>query len=447
MLKQLAYPKITSTDSLTKKLTPARVDSFTCPEGKKQDFLRDTEQPGLGLRVTATGAKSYIFQGKLAGDVVRMTIGDVKTLALSQARDKAAELRVMIRAGRDPRIVKADRVAADIAKRLADKQHREAAIEAKKHTFEKMLFAYCDYLQALGRDSHKDARSIFNLHVVQAWPKVAVKPATEVTPEEIADMMRLLFEAGKGRTANKLRSYVRAAYAVAKSARTKPSIPVLFKNFKVIHNPAAETSPDSSKNKADKNPLLLEDLLAYWQIIKSMDGLHGAVLRLHLLTGGQRIAQLVKLLTADITPDTITIYDGKGRPGTEPRPHSLPLIPAAKKALDEAASGGSYALSTDGGKTNIHPTTLLEWAQEATKDALPGFTSKRIRSGVETLLSKQGFSREMRGRLQSHGIAGVQDRHYDGHDYLLEKRRMLMALYNILEQKKTKVIPLHRNAA
>ena len=31
----------------------------------------------------------------------------------------------------------------------------------------------------------------------------------------------------------------------------------------------------------------------------------------------------------------------------------------------------------------------------------------------------------MRGHLQSHGLTGVQARHYDGHDYMREKRSAL----------------------
>lgn len=327
-------------------------------------------------------------------------------------------------------------------KREQVKQAYKAKLDAKEQTLVRLLFDYCDHLEALGRSSHRDARSIFNLHIVVAFPAIANKSVIAVTPEDIADMMRRLLEAGKGRTANKLRSYVGAAYEVAKSARLSPVVPVKFKAFKITFNPASETVPDSKQNRADKNPLQHDDLITYWKTIKAVPGLRGAVLRIHLLTGGQRIAQLVALLTDDITPSTITIYDGKGRPGKESRSHILPLIPAAKTALDEAATGGVYALSTDNGETHVHSTTLLKWAQEATKDVIPGFTPKRIRSGVETLLSKLGFSKEIRGRLQSHGIAGVQDRSYDGHDYLPEKRKALLALYTALEQKKTKITPV-----
>ena len=111
------------------KLTPGRVDKAVCPAGRQQIILRDFEQPGLGLRVTAAGAKAYIFQGKLAGQLIRMTLGDLQTLTLSDARDRAGELRTMVRSGRDPRQVKAERTAADIAQREKAKADRLPAIE------------------------------------------------------------------------------------------------------------------------------------------------------------------------------------------------------------------------------------------------------------------------------------------------------------------------------
>jgi hypothetical protein len=52
---------------------------------------------------------------------------------------------------------------------------------------------------------------------------------------------------------------------------------------------------------------------------------------------------------------------------------------------------------------------------------------------VETLLARAKISEGHRGRLQSHGISGVQNRHYDGHDYMGEKRHALETLFNLLK--------------
>src|SRR3546814_3321916 len=41
------------------KLTPGRIASAVCPDGKQQAFLRDSEQPGLGLRTTAARSEEH----------------------------------------------------------------------------------------------------------------------------------------------------------------------------------------------------------------------------------------------------------------------------------------------------------------------------------------------------------------------------------------------------
>ena len=309
----------------------------------------------------------------------------------------------------------------------------ESSDQGSQLTLEKLLMAYCAYLEKNEKKSHKDARNIFKKDVIRAWPTIAALPANEITSEQIADMLRLVHENGHARTSNKLRSYMRAAYQVAKSAKNKASIPALFKSFKVTNNPVADTEPDTGANQSDRNPLTVVEMQTYWNCIKSLSGLKGSVLRLHLLTGGLRIEQLVNLKTSNSNDNTITLYDIKGRAGKAlSRPYITPLIPCAALDLKNCEPEGTFAISTDRGITHLSAITLSKWSRIAVGSKIPNFTAKRIRSGVETLLAKQKFSKDLRGRLQSHGISGVQDKHYDGHDYVDEKREMLEALFKTL---------------
>jgi hypothetical protein len=221
----------------------------------------------------------------------------------------------------------------------AQRQAKQAAMESKRraaaNSLENLLSDYFDHLEKIGRRSHKDARSIFKLHVIEAWPKVVAMPAKDVRGEHLADMMRRLIDAGKGRTANKLRSYARVAYQTGKAARSKPSIPVSFKAYEIASNPVAETEPDEAQNRADKGPMNAEEMRSYWHAIKRLPGFKGSLLRLHLLTGGQRIEQLVNLQTADIASC------GKSRPGRKGgcgsmggwRRQAPRFCPAAKQRL------------------------------------------------------------------------------------------------------------------
>lgn len=438
------------------KSTTGQVINGLVP-GKFANLGKVDPSGSLEVRKLSSGAVIFYWRFTISGKTERVAIGNYDSSApptsIKPADKGGYSAKAAMRAAQDLAQKHQDNKSAGgypaiVAAEKENKRKDAAAKDAAaKQTLQSLLDDYCDHLEALGRTSYKDARSIFKLHVTEAWPKIAAMPANQVTGEEIADMMRRVLELGKGRTANKLRSYVRAAYQTARAARSKASIPVHFKTYNVVANPAADTEPDESQNKADKRPLSAEELRTYWQTIMPMPGFKGALLRLHLLTGGQRIEQLVNLLSSNVMGDAILLYDGKGRPGKPPRPHTVPLIPSAAAALIKCKPKGTFALSTDHGNTHLAATTLSAWAVEAAAD-IPGFQAKRIRSGVETLLASVGVSSEIRGRLQSHGIAGVQARHYDGHDYMSEKRTALETLHKLLNQKQAEnVTPIKRKRA
>jgi len=198
-------------------------------------------------------------------------------------------------------------------KRFATSKAVEA--ERSSRTLHKLLDAYVAHLKTQGRRSHVDANQIFQRHVIEAWPVLAQIPAADVTPEQVLDLLRRLIEAGKGRTANKLRSYLRAAYQCALDVRTMASIPVEFKDLAIVFNPAAQTRRLPQFDRADKRPLSRAELRAYWRLIRARPGVEAATLRLHLLTGGPRIEQFVRLRWADVGREAMTIFDGKAGRG------------------------------------------------------------------------------------------------------------------------------------
>lgn len=113
------------------RFTAGRVVDFQCEEGKSQSFLWDSDSPGLGLRATSNGAKSFMFQAKLNGQTVRITIGSPDTWAIPAAQAEARRLKVLIDGGQDPRQLRADAVAAQQAARAA-KEAEELALQAQQ---------------------------------------------------------------------------------------------------------------------------------------------------------------------------------------------------------------------------------------------------------------------------------------------------------------------------
>tara|TARA_R110002110_G_scaffold14698_1_gene67582 strand:- start:4742 stop:5941 length:1200 start_codon:yes stop_codon:yes gene_type:complete len=75
---------------------------MAAPGKQAQAFYRDSALPGFGLRVTNTGAKSYIVEKRIKGKVKRMTIGRHGPLTPEKARIKAVELLGDITVGKDP---------------------------------------------------------------------------------------------------------------------------------------------------------------------------------------------------------------------------------------------------------------------------------------------------------------------------------------------------------
>ena len=112
------------------ELTAGLIESLTCPTGKTQAFLRDTESPGLRVRVTPAGAKSYVFEGKLNRQTIRRTVGDVRNWTIPAARVEANRLRSLLDLGTDPREVEREKLAAATAKRNDAKRHATTVGEA-----------------------------------------------------------------------------------------------------------------------------------------------------------------------------------------------------------------------------------------------------------------------------------------------------------------------------
>jgi integrase len=96
--------------------TAERIKSYQCEQGKQQTIHWDAKIPGLGLRVTQTGTRAYIFESRLFGKTIRITIGDPRSWDLGKARAEGARLKTLINQGLDPRELKAQAQAAHEAK-------------------------------------------------------------------------------------------------------------------------------------------------------------------------------------------------------------------------------------------------------------------------------------------------------------------------------------------
>jgi integrase len=91
--------------------TSDRIAGFKCPKEKQQAIYWDAKAPGLGVRVTSAGAKSYIFETRLHGKTLRVTIGDQRTWTIGKAQAEARRLKTLTDQGIDPRQFAAEKAA------------------------------------------------------------------------------------------------------------------------------------------------------------------------------------------------------------------------------------------------------------------------------------------------------------------------------------------------
>lgn len=413
------------------RLTNQRVERATCPRGKNQAFLWDTETPRLALRTTAAGAKAFIYEGKLDRRTIRLTIGKPTDWTIDSARKEARRLQALIDQGIDPRDLKREqREARETAEKEAKK--------AKTNTLKALLDLYADHCLAQGKRRFAAAvRSATKCHLTEAAPDLAGTPAKDITPEQVAGLVRRVMEAGKGRTAGSFRSYLAAAFNCARKAPVSAELPAAFIDFDIKSNPV-DPVPAIPVN-ARQRTLSKDELKAY---LKALDGADriDMVLKLAVYAGGQRMSQLLRTRVEDYGPEakTLTLWDPKGNRKT-PRKHIVPLgamgASIVSNLVELAEADESPLLLPSAAGTPIHVSMPGKRVSEISKQ-MGGevFNLLDIRRTIETMLAGLGVGRDIRAQLLSHGISGVQAVHYDQHDYLKEKRATIRKWESFLKR-------------
>lgn len=426
-------------------------------------------------RKSAGGSVGFYYRfTNSAGIQERIAIGTFDAegrtgLTLAQARDKARDLTSRYKKG-DTDLK--DAIAAEKAAELAAAVQASAAAEKRKVQEAATLGALLTaYVQQLKRDQKPSAKAVglsLALHVEKAHPTLWKREASAITGDELLDIIAPLASpeptekdpepAPRLREAAKLRSYLRAAFAAAVKARHDARALPALRALKLTTNPARDLTTIDGAMKSRDRALSVAELRAYWKRIVDLGTPWGPLLRFHLLTGAQRLEQLARATVADLDKDakTITLWDGKGR-RKEPRRHVLPLLPEAEAALVEmiqakprkdgeaiAARLGPFAFSASNGEAGASYHGCATAVREIAAAMLEAgeldegktvFTIGDLRRSVETRLAALGVSVDIRAQLQSHGLGGVQARHYDRHDYAGEKRAALGMLHGLLTAK------------
>ena len=421
-------------------LTTDRIRKLVTPEGVQRLYIFDDAPKHLCVRVMATGVKSFVFASKLKGVPLRITIGSTDDWLLDKVRELAKYLQTLVDQGIDPRVLERE-------KEEAKKAAAQVVENRKKHTLRALCDAYVAYLVSKSKvKSARDTKSNFKVHVIDAWPDYAVLPAQEITSHQIAAIIRKVREAGKERTAGILRNYLTAAFNAARRAPFDSAMPSDLIAFEIINNPA-EIVPTIPIQRGNRT-LSVDELKKYINALG--DDAPAQVLRVALLSGGQRVAQLVRAKDTDFDIDTNTLrlWDTKGK-RTHAREHLLPLGSKAAAIVKELIR----VLPESGVRLFGVQEQIVGMRVSKISKEMAGtpFTLRDIRRTVETQLAGMGIHKDTRAQLLSHGISGVQAAHYDRYEYNSEKKNALLAWESRLDEitngtKNSNVIDLNKAA-
>lgn len=411
---------------------------------KVGESISDPAPRGAGrlqARKLKSGVAWYFRYTGPDGHRVRHVLGSGLTLA--EARKAASEYSRIYQQGNGDL-----RGQIEINEREAQHQVDKAAAQALAKqaraagTLGVLLLGYVAGLRKKKKVSADYVERALRRHVEQAWPGLWGTPAADITADDLLAVLAPLANAGSLREAEKLRAYLRAAYAAAIAARRDTQAVPELRDLRIASNPARDLTPIEGANKARKRKLSLAELRAYWKRINDLPDPDGALLRFHLLTGAQRVEQMARAKTAEVDPDarTIRLEDIKGRRKVA-RVHMVPLTHLAEVSLDRMAGRklGPHLFTVTEGLAPASYATVqvrLKKVMVAMLDAgeLPGgpFSVGDLRRTVETRLAGAKVGKLDRAQLQSHGLGGVQDRHYDGYEYLDEKIAALKVLQDML---------------
>ncbi|WP_151448694.1 tyrosine-type recombinase/integrase [Lacisediminimonas profundi] len=386
--------------------TSERVASFNCEPGKQQTLFWDGKAPGLGLRTTASGAKSFIFESRLHGKTLRITIGDVRTWTIGKAQAEATRLKSLTDQGIDPRQQEADKRAA----------REDAKIEAKRKelTFADVWSEYLIARHSKWSDGHYEDHvalsSAGGEKKKRGKGETAPGPLAALRPIRLSDLSAekisrwLEKEATTRPTAaalsyRLLRAFIRWA---EDTADYKGLIPADVYNARKVR----EALPKSQTKEGDS--LQREQLAVWFESVRNISNpIASAYLQALLLTGARR-EEMAALRWEDVDFQwrSLTIRDKVDGIRVIPLP---PYLASLLSALARRNEWVFSSLSAKGGR--IAEPRYAHMAAIA-RAGLPHISIHGLRRSFGTLCEWVEMPSGIAAQIMGHKPSALAEKHY-----------------------------------
>ncbi len=399
------------------KFTAGRVDGFRCETGKIPSFLWDSVAPGLGLRAAPGGGKSFIFQAKLKGQVIRITIGAPETWTIVAAQAEARRLKVIIDNGQDPRQVKADGLAAEQADRDTKAVKAEAAqVEARRHglTLGGVWPLYVDARKSKWSAGH--LQNHMTLTAAGGEPKKRGKgltvagPMAPLMPLALADLTgeriaAWLEKEVADRPTNAAQSY-RLLRAFIRWAADVPAYRGIVPVDAYSASKVREAVPKSQA--ADGDGLQREQLPAWFDAVRKIGNpVIAAYLQALLLTGARR-EELASLRWADVDFQwrSMTIKDKVEGLRT------IPLTPCVSHLLGALPRRNEYVFSSPTAASGYIEEPRIAHTKALAAAGLPHVSLQGLRRSFGTLCEWVEMPSGISAQIMGHKPSALAEKHY-----------------------------------
>ncbi len=304
------------------KLSDLFIQTLPLPEIGRIDY-RDTRVPGLVLRASSSGVKSFSFTYDFKGKRHRLPIGQYPGVPLKLAHERATEARLAIQRGDNP---------------VQEKKEEER--EARLNGFSSCVTEFIKK-HAKPNTKPKTSAQMERFFERFATPKFGDRPVKEIRRR---DIIELIEEIAKDTPfqANQMRLYLSKMFNW------------LMLRDVVDANPVTGIPPPVDLSPRERI-LSDEELAAMWKAAGKLGTVSGAVVRLLALTGVRReegaCLRWDELeLDLEVSPPRLKA-DWASMPGSRMknvRDFKAPLSRRAKALIESMPRLGAFVFTTNG---------------------------------------------------------------------------------------------------